>query len=373
MKKILMLILIIVVIFTIVACQNEKDENDNSDTIEENIDKQPEQKPEKTQEETSTKEYEKPITEEENYEGKDINPLTGLWIDEEVAKRRPVGIMISNIKVAQPQSGISQADIVYETLVEGGITRLFAIYQEFDAEKIGPVRSARHYYLDYAFDHDAIFVHYGESPQAKVAFKELKTPNLSSYALYSMWFKDSSRVAPHSTYTSYEGIINAWDKSGYRTNLKDQYEPKFQFSDEEISIETDIIANKVTLPFSHVNTYTSWFEFNNDIELYERVHMGGESHIDVENNELLKYKNIIVQYTDIWGIPGDTEGRLEQKLISTGTGYYITNGKATEITWEKKSHYEPTKYYDKEGNEIQINKGKTWIAIFPSNKEIILE
>jgi len=171
-------------------------------------------------EETTTEAEEVDLT------GLAINPLTGLYIPEEIAVRRPIGIMINNHRVALPQSGLAQADVIYETLVEGGIARLFAVYKDFNAEKIGPVRSARHYYLDFAFDFDALYVHYGQSPQAIAAIRDLNPPNMNgmSYLDTIMCFQDSSRKRPHSTYTSYEGLMKAWKAQKYREDYNEDFE-----------------------------------------------------------------------------------------------------------------------------------------------------
>ncbi|MBC7961012.1 MAG: DUF3048 domain-containing protein, partial [Vallitaleaceae bacterium] len=164
--------------------------------------------------------------------GQAINPLTGLYISEEAAKRRPIGIMINNLKDALPQSGIAQADIIFETMVEGAICRLFAVFQDFDSTKIGPIRSARHYFLDFAFDYDALYVHYGQSPQAQAAIVQLQAPAMNglSYLDTIMCFQDPERVRPHSTYTSFDGLMAAWDEVDFRKELKPDFVHKFAFS-----------------------------------------------------------------------------------------------------------------------------------------------
>jgi len=348
MKKTWVILMMLMLIFTITACKKEikpliavevKAEEDN-------------------------------VVEEEviNHDNDAINPLTGLYISKEAALRRPIGIMINNLKAAQPQSGIGQADIIYETLVEGDICRLFAVFQDFDAEKIGPIRSARHYFLDFAFDFDAIYVHYGQSPQADIAISNLGAPNLNGLSWLDtiMCFQDPERVRPHSTYTSYEGLMAGWDKKEYRKELNTEIESKFTFSEEDYTPETLVNAKVVSLPYSSYNQ--PWFEYNDTEGLYYRFQFN-EEQIDVETNEQLKFKNIIIQLVDIWRISGDTEGRLDMDLIATGTGYYISNAKVIPITWEKTSHESPTKYYNEDGSELLLNKGKTWIAVFPSHKE----
>ncbi|TCT17060.1 DUF3048 family protein [Natranaerovirga pectinivora] len=362
MKNILRCVLVLLTIFVFVGCGGRDSEIIEKEPIVEEII------------EVEEEEEEEEI--EEIPEGMAINPLTGLWIDEEAANRRPISIMINNLGPAVPQSGIAQADIFYETLVEGGITRLLAIFQDFNAEKIGPVRSARHYFLDYAYDHDALYVHYGQSPQANVAFRDRSAPNLNglSYLDTIMCFRDHSRVAPHNTYTSFNGLMAAWDRVGYRTNISDEFESKLHFFEEETIHEDGKNAIKVTLPYSNNTIYRSIFKFDADKMEYRRYHRGGtEPFIDKETGDQLHFKNIIVQYTEMWVIPGDTEHRMDQRLVSEGNGYYISNGKAIEISWKRDDMKSTTKYFDKNENELMINKGKTWIAIFPNNREIILE
>lgn len=302
-------------------------------------------------------------------EGQAINTLSGLLISEEAANRRPTGIMINNHSLAMPQSGIAQADIIYETVVEGGITRLFALFRDFDAEKIGPVRSARHYYLDFAFDHDAIYNHYGKSTYAKKKFSEWNAPNIDGLSGLDamMTFQDKSRRRPHSTYTSFDRLMKTWEAVGYRRESKEDFEAKFKFGDEEIELANGEEATYIDLDYS---TYKvkPWFEYNGDDKLYYRFQFG-KKHIDRETGGQLKFKNIVIQLANIWVIKGDKYGCLDMTLVTSGDGYYMTNGKVVKITWKKDSHYDPTKYYDENGEEIILNKGKTWVSVFPVNRK----
>ncbi len=359
------------------GCKSSKKDPTNetiqNQTHEEDIPPGEEIEVDEEQEQEIETEIEVESNEEDSHEGQVINPLTGLWINEEVLTRRPIGIMINNLKQAMPQSGIAQADIIYETLVEGGITRLFAIFKDFDAGKIGPVRSARHSYLDFAFDHDAIFVHYGQSEYAK-AFVDLNSPHLNgmSYLDSIMFYQDHKRERPHNTYTSLDGLLAGWDKQGYRKTCKEDFVSKLVFSEEAQDLDTDCIAKKVVLDFSHVQK--PWFEYDEETKDYARYQFG-DKHIDGETGEQLLFKNIIIQLTSIWTIKGDPYGCQNMNLITSGTGYYISHGQAKKITWEKKSHYDPTRYYDEKGNSLILNPGKTWIAVYPKNREskIIME
>lgn len=355
-KRIMILLLLVTSMVTMLACSKEPEVQEDPAII---VDFQ-----------------EEDDVEEISYEGLALNPLTGLWIDEKIAARRPVAVMINNIKMALPQSGISQADVIYETLAEGNITRLVAVFQDFDAEKIGPVRSTRHYYLNIAFDHDAIFVHHGGSPQAFEAIKKLEPANLNSlsYLETIMAWRDPVRskqkgMYEHSLYTSAEGIMKGWQKVGYREELKQDLLRKFHFAKEEWTPIGET-AEVITVPFS--KDYISSFRYDEATKLYNRFQFD-KPHIDENNQEQLNVKNIIIQYANIRHIAGDTEGRREIELISSGKGLYITNGKAVPITWNKEAYNIPTQYYNMEGKQLEMNPGKTWVCIFPQDKEIEIQ
>ncbi len=313
---------------------------------------------------------------EEIDRGLGINPLTGLLIDEQFIDKRPVAVMINNLKAALPQSGISQADVIYETLAEGNITRMVALFQYPRVEKIGPIRSTRHYYIDLALDHDAIFVHHGGSPQAFEAIKTLQPASINSlsYLENTMAWRDPLRskkrgMYEHSLYTSSEGIERAWKKLAYREERARDLNLKFNFNDEEDTPRGDR-AEIIVVPFS--NEYTSTFKYNQESKLYERFQFG-EPHIDENNGDQIRVKNIIIQYANIKHIPGDPEGRRNIDLVDSGNGLYISNKKAVPIIWEKRGHKIPTEYRDAYGNILKINKGKTWVCIFPKDKNVILK
>ncbi|MDR5657987.1 DUF3048 domain-containing protein [Serpentinicella sp. ANB-PHB4] len=307
---------------------------------------------------------------ESTKEGKAPSPLTGEWIDEKIANRRPVSIMINNHRVALPQSGISQADILYEAITEGGITRLVAVFQDFDAEKIGPIRSARHYFLNIPLDHDAMYVHHGGSREAMDAIQKLKPASLNTLSSLEsiMTWRDPKRASQsgmleHSLYTSAERIHNGWENIGFRKELSEDTPRVFSFTDELNVIGEE--ATSVTIPFSQ--SYTSVFEYNIEKGIYVKSHHN-QPHIDDNNNEQLTFKNIIIQYTDTNLI--NNGPRLDMKLVGQGEGIYITDGKATSISWKKADTHTPTQFFDCDGNRLKLNRGKTYVALFPSNRSV---
>ncbi len=327
---------------------------------------------------------------------------TGLPTTEEIYLRRPVGVMISNIKGALPQYGIAQADIVYETLVEGGITRLYALFQDFDAEKIGPIRSARHYYLDFALDHDALYVHVGQSEYAKKAFKQLDVDRFYGIGSLEEYFTfiDPKRVRPHSTFTSYEKLMETWDYLEYikeididktrKLNFKDYVEVGEGVAltieaDDETVVENNLetqsdestelsVINQISLDYSGAYSTNPKFVYNEDKAVYERYQFG-EKHIDAATNEHISFKNIIIQYASIWQIKNDALGCMDMELLSEGEGVYISEGIAVPITWQKEDHYTSTQYYTLDGEPLLLNPGKTFISVFPKNRidNVIME
>lgn len=318
--------------------------------------------------ETTTKE----ATTAENLDGKAKSPLTGLYIDEKIAARRPFAVTINNLPKALPQSGISFADIYYEVLTEGGITRIVAIFQDSDADKIGPVRSARHYFLDFAFDNDAIYIHHGGSPKAYSDIKKLGVEDFDGMNVTSFFYRDKVRanqkgMYEHSSYIDANKFLEAWENSKYRIE-KNNTEPMFKFTEDELDLENGDGAYKVTLPYS--NEQVSVYQYDKENKVYNRF-QNSSKHIDELTGEQLSVKNIIIQYINIYII--DNEGRRDVDLIGSGDGIYITNGKSIPIKWFKKDHKSPTIWTNLNGNTLKLNEGKTWINVFDENTVILTE
>lgn len=324
------------------------------------------------EEQEKMEEPEKVEEPEEDLTGKGINTLTGLYISSEAANRRPVSVMVNNAPKALPQSGISQADIIYEVLAEGGITRLTAVFKEIeDVAKIGPVRSARDYFTYIALDNDAIYVHHGGSDGGYAAIKKRDIDNINGMYDQSAFWRDKQRMnqpgmLEHSSYTSGEKILSFWEEKGYRQEIK--IEPMLHFySQENEAIGSDAASN-VKLNYSP--TQMSEFRYDADFKLYERW-QNDKPQIDELTGETVTTKNILIQYVDSRVI--DKEGRLEIDLVGKGNGRLISDGFSKEITWEKSSYDSPTKWFDESGNELKLNTGKTWICVFPFSRNVIIE
>ncbi|MBQ2753516.1 MAG: DUF3048 domain-containing protein [Firmicutes bacterium] len=311
------------------------------------------------------------VVEVDPYEGMDINPLTGLYIDEEDARRRAFAVVINNLPKALPQSGLGDADIFYEVLAEGGITRLVAIFQELDAEKIGPVRSARDYFTYFALDNDAVFVHHGGSNTGYAAIKNRSIDNLDGMSCQAFW-RDQERfntpgMYEHSSYTDGAGILASAEDYGYGLAKNDT--PMFKFSEEEV-FPSGEGAKDITLNFSA--DQISNFVYSDVKGEYYR-YQNGEAHIDELTGETIAVKNVIVQFANMFVIPGDEAGRREVELVGSGTGYYFTNGKYEPISWTKNSYSSPTKWYGADGKELELNKGKTFICVYPEGFDVTMQ
>jgi len=274
--------------------------------------------------------------------------------------------MIGNTSDALPQFGISSADVIYEVPVEGSYTRLMAIFQDYSGlEKIGSVRSCRHYFIYFAREFDAIYTHYGQAVYAEPILARDDVHNLSGMdsAIESiMFYRDMNRKSPHNAFISEEGIKAGIEKKGYRTDIADTYSGHYQFAEDGTQVQLSGEDAKVVSPGYFVNK--PWFVYNSEDGLYYRYEFK-DKQIDGANDKQLAVKNILVQYCD-WA-KKDENGYLDINTTSGGDGWYITNGKMEKVTWTKANEDSPARYFDESGNEITINQGKTWVCIVRNN------
>ena len=283
---------------------------------------------------------------------------------------RPIAVMIDNHIDAMPQAGLLEADIVYEIIVEGGETRLMLILQDKDLDKIGPIRSARHYFLDYALENDAIYVHFGSSPQALSDIEKYSVDNINGIneSSTSFW-RVSDKYAPHNAVTNTDNIMKIAQREGYAT--KTDKETVLNYVVKKVNLEDGEIANTVTIPYSEVNTVK--YEYDADKKEYVR-YSRGEKQVDWDTKKTITTKNIIIEKADNWTLDdGSGKGRQTLDNIKTLDGYYITNGKVIQIKCEKTSRTSQTVYKDLEGNEIDVNDGKTFIQICPDDAKITFD
>lgn len=291
-------------------------------------------------------------------------------VDEE-AHHRPFGVMINNIGVARKlHSGLQSAYLVYEMIVEGGITRFYALFSDVDVDRIGPIRSARPYYLDYAMENDAYFVHWGFSDQAKNDISKYRIQNINGLYQSKYFWKDNSLsvASEHRAFTSMEKLQEAVSDLNYRTDRRGSYLFSYSAVDQDVSNREDVLqANEVQIPYS--NGTKTKYVYQPEEKVYYR-YVNDEVHQDYVTKKQYTVKNIITYQVKNTSI--DPYGRQKLDNVSSGTGYYITNGNALPIKWSKSSREGKTTYTYLDGSEVILNDGNTWIQIQPSNQRLTI-
>lgn len=354
LKKIRNLVLLTMVGALLTACGNPSEPANETVTVQE-----------ETEQITEKETQPVTITIGESNEGKIRSKLTGEWVEEEIGNRRPIAVMLNNIKEAVPQAGIEKAGIVYEAPVEGGLTRLMGIFENYDdLEKIGSVRSSRLYYVYFAKEFDAVYVHFGQAIYAEPLLNSQEIQNLNGLKLDgTTFYRTTDRVRPHNAYTSGDRVNEAIAQYGYRKDYEGSYQGHYKFNtkQQEIELTNGYSAVKV-VPGYAINK--PWFDYNPSDKLYYRYQYN-DKQIDETTGNQLAYKNIIMQYVDYYDY-GD--GYLNITLTGNGKGKFITNGKAIDITWKKDAEFGITRYYDLNGNEIELNQGKTWVCIIQNDR-----
>lgn len=309
-------------------------------------------------------------------EGMVRSHLTNEWVEQQVAETRPIAVMIPNEKHALPQYSLSSASILYEASVEGQMTRLMAIYEDWQSlDKIGNIRSLRSYYAYWAFEWDAFIVHVGGPFFINDLLSQPDTNNIdeTNSPDRNAFYRDSDRTVPHNAYSSGLMLANMINRKGY--DLKDRglsEQKHYRFSSDSAPNTLEQYGSEAQnasyIDMSSCYPLTRcYFEYNESDGLYYRFqHISGGSdgpHIDAANGEQLSFKNILVQYVKCEDL-GFKEGYLDLQCHDTAMdGWYFTNGRGIHVTWEKTSDYGATRYYDDNGEEISLNSGKTMVCI----------
>lgn len=296
-----------------------------------------------------------------------------ITIVNEDSNSRPYAVMINNNHAAWPHAGLQDAYLVYEMIVEGGITRMMALYKDQETAKIGSVRSSRHYFLDYALENDAIYVHFGWSPQAQSDISKLGVDNINGLTDSKGFWRDTSlnRAYEHTAFTSIEKASEVAKSKGYKTTTDKELLLNYTADEVDLSTkENAIVANEIKIKYSDYHTTSYTYDAENKV--YKR-YMSGKAHTDLVTKEQYTAKNIIVYNVKNYTLnDGENKGRQGLNNIGKGTGYYITNGYAVPITWEKTSRDAQTVYKYEDGTEIDVSDGNTYIQIQPIDQETVI-
>lgn len=306
-----------------------------------------------------------------------------LSIVDEDSNKRPIAVMLDNNIGNELHAGLQESYINYEIIVEGGLTRIMAIFKDKDVSLIGPVRSSRHYFLDYSLESDCIYTHYGWSPYAEKDIPALGVNNINGLYDDDPFWRDKSIAAPHNVFTTTDKIYAYATNKNYKTTTDDWKLLKYSTDEVDLStpIETKtevneetgkkekvniqnpelIVANSISIPYSNYQTRS--YTYDSTRKVYLR-YMNEKPHLDKTTKQQLYYKNIIIMKVSNSQL--DSDGRQDLQTTGTGEGYYITNGYALPITWTKSSRSAKTKYTYSDGTEVKVNDGNTFIQIEPS-------
>jgi len=287
-------------------------------------------------------------------------PYTGLLIDPTAVKRTPLAVVIENHPDARPQSGYPKADLVFETIAEGGITRTLAVFQSQDASEVGPVRSARPYFIDWLTELNAVFVHVGGNVDALDEIAKNKLPDINQFYYGSFFWRSKDRYAPHNVYTTSEKLYSAMEKAGLAktTDLT-----SLNFKKDIDEKERPPLQN-VSINFS-TPQFVAGYSYDQKTNEYYRT-VGGVAQTDKATGEKIKTKNIVVQYEPMNNyMTRIGEQGVKIGTIGSGQAIVFQDGKAIVGTWEKASRAGRTKLVAQTGQEILLNPGQSWFEIVP--------
>jgi hypothetical protein len=280
-------------------------------------------------------------------------PLTGIGSNTPYDPRITM-VIIENHPQARPQSGLNKADMVYEVLAEGGITRFAAFYQSEHPENVGPVRSIRTYFIRLAEGFDALLVHAGWSPEAQSIITKEKKPSVNGLFWDNKpqyFWRDKSRKAPHNMYTNFEYIKEVANRLKYNEEGKI---PQFLFKDKSEEMTGNPAAD-ITIKYNA--SYKVGYTYDSGSKLYQRS-INEKPHTDLITGETLTATNLLVIETKHKVL--DSEGRLSIDLASGGNGYLFQRGKVIDVTWK---NVDGVIQAFKDGEQMKLYPGKTWVNI----------
>lgn len=298
-----------------------------------------------------------------------INPLTGLPnFNENALGKRPVAVVISNAPSARPQWGLCSPDIVIEGVVEGGVTRMLGLYADIDTiPKIGPMRSARHDFVEIAEGFNAVFVHWGQSIYARRAMNDRGVDDIEgNNYVGTYFFRDKSRhvAIEHTGYTTGENIKKAISDFNMNTEIGSAYASPFKFVSEDKTL-TPSGGSCGSISFEFSQSFRHEFRFDASDKLYYN-YLNSNPMVQ-DGGKQMAVTNVIVLYCGV-GSMYDSAGCIDMDLAE-GVGIYASNGGYEDISWEKGGPKDMLKLYNAEGNQITLNSGKSYIGFVPSSQK----
>lgn len=286
--------------------------------------------------------------------------IDGIVVATADANNVPACVMIENAAFdgVRPQSGLSAASVVYEIIVEGGITRLMAVYAGEQTDPVGPVRSARDTYLEFASEYNCAYVHAGGSYTAMMAIPSFGLRDLEALREYQWFWRDSSKYSPHNLFTNTENLYKAISEGHSWTDEPTYVSWKFV---DDTKLPAGDAATEVNINFG--GSYNVKYTYNVEGKYYERTN-GGVLQTDANTDAILTTRNIIVQHVPA-GIWIEGKGRVNFSVTGEGVAEVFRDGVLTKGTWKKTDRLGRTLFYDETGAEIPLARGNSWVEIVP--------
>jgi hypothetical protein len=299
-------------------------------------------------------------------------PLTGVIVPEAWARRRPIAVMVDDLGPARPQSGFSDASVVWHAPAEGGIPRYMLLFGEGEPPAVGPVRSARRYYIAWAAEWNAMYVHVGGSPAALATLRERGRGQLVWNADEFRWggrylWRVDFRYAPHNVYTDGKHLRELVKAVG-AGELKSTPAPVWRFGSDS-DPRTRPVGGRIVAGYPR-NTVT--YAYDRVTNTYLRAVTGEKAQVDFTTGERVAPKNVVIMLVR-FGEEGTGHGRLEADYIGSGTAWIATNGRTVKGTWRKEGETDPTRFYDAAGEPVTLTAGQTFIQVLRTGSEVVIE
>jgi hypothetical protein len=287
--------------------------------------------------------------------------LTGLPVDPSVNQRTVTGVMVENSTDARPQSGLTQAGVVFEAIAEGGITRFLALYQDTLPDNIGPIRSARPYYVQWALGFDAGYAHVGGSPEALQDIKDWNARDLDQFYNGGSYHRISERPAPHNVYTGIPTLNQLEVSKGYVTS---KYSGFVRKAKEEPSKQPNAKTVDLTLSGPIYNVH---YDYNPTTNSYNRSE-GGAPHTDADSGAQITPK-VVVALVMPYALESDGY-HSDYGTIGSGTVYVFQDGVVTQGQWTKSAATSQFTFTDANGKPIKLNPGQTWLSAVSDTSKV---
>lgn len=303
-------------------------------------------------------------------EEKDIAPEPVAFYQDIMAMdTRPLAVMIDNDgSSSRPHAGLEKAYLLYEVIVEGGSTRIMALFNDYDIAQVGPVRSSRHYFLDFAMENNAVYCHYGWSPKAQSDISSYGINNINGLYDTCFWRDNTYDNTYHNAYTSTSALWETAQKKGYPTEGNGT-----PFSYHPVMTMPEGGTDAQTLAIDYSGFYRVGYVYDAEKEAYTRL-INKANHPTWSGDTLYATNIIAIRVTNTNLNDGENKGRQELYDVGSGKGWYLTGGKVYDITWTKDTRTAHSVYaFADTGEEITLNPGTTWIQVVGNDMNVTIE